>query len=177
VTRETAHRHPEPEFAAAAGTVESLARAVDATLAAHGLSPVQWRILRFLDRRENRQSGVAVSGIAAFHGMSIAVASRALKALTQKGLTTHAVNPEDTRSHLFGLTDAGRGRLDTDPITMLENALAMLDEQDRLAFVRGCGRMTLILSQIANDSSDRVFLRSSCENGLKSTASASSAFE
>jgi MarR family transcriptional regulator, lower aerobic nicotinate degradation pathway regulator len=58
-------------------------------------------------------------------GVPFMTASDALSRLTDAGLAARAPNPRDRRSHLFSLTDTGRGRLAATRAPM-ERALARL---------------------------------------------------
>ncbi len=87
--------------------VRRLARRVtqiyDDALAPHGLTVGQLGLLAQLKRRD----GLAIGALADRLSADASTVSRLLKPLLSSGFVVFAVNPEDRRSRLVVLTDAG----------------------------------------------------------------------
>ncbi len=69
-----------------------------------GLSIPEWRLVAVIAEGE----GVTQAAIGARTRMDKVTVSRAAIALTERGLLQRAGNPDDRRSHLLTLTEAGR---------------------------------------------------------------------
>lgn len=100
---------------------------------AGGLPPVQWSVLRYVDRV--RGAAASADGLAAFHGTTAAPASRTVQSIIAKGLAMMAADPTDHRRNLIGLTAKGRAKLENDPADRMVAILAELpvDQRDALA--------------------------------------------
>ena len=73
-------------------------------VALFGLSIPEWRLVAVIAEGE----GVTQAAIGARTRMDKVTVSRAAIALTERGLLQRAGNPDDRRSHLLTLTEAGR---------------------------------------------------------------------
>jgi DNA-binding MarR family transcriptional regulator len=80
---------------------ERVARTYEALF---GLSIPEWRLVAVIAESE----GVTQAAIGARTRMDKVTVSRAAIALTERGLLARAGNPDDRRSHLLTLTEAGR---------------------------------------------------------------------
>ena len=80
---------------------EAVARTYEALF---GLSIPEWRLVAVIAEAE----GITQQAIGAAPRMDKVTVSRAAIALTGRGLLVRRANPADRRSHLLGLTDAGR---------------------------------------------------------------------
>ena len=69
-----------------------------------GLSIPEWRLVAVI-AEEGRTTQQAIG---AFTGMDKVTVSRAAIALVDRGLVTRSPNPDDRRSHMLALSDAGR---------------------------------------------------------------------
>lgn len=117
-----------------ASLYEQVARAVYEDRSPQSLQPAQWSTLRFFDRAGPKAR--TVTGLARYLNVTPGPASRAANALERRGLVEARQNPDDGRSLLFDLTDAGRRQLEEDPILGFAEALEELDDADRAAFQR-----------------------------------------
>ena len=101
---------PGPADLCTAAKVRRLSRRVsqiyDAALADHGLTIGQYGLLACLSRRR----GTAIGAIAAQIAADASTVSRLVKPLAAAGLISIRRCPEDRRSRLVWLTDAGHAR-------------------------------------------------------------------
>jgi DNA-binding MarR family transcriptional regulator len=80
---------------------DSVARAYEALF---GLTIPEWRLIAVIAET----GGITQAAIGARTRMDKVTVSRAAIALVGRGLLTRTLNPDDGRSHLLALTDAGR---------------------------------------------------------------------
>lgn len=80
-----------------------MTRYFDMCIAHLGLRANQYGILRLI----YRSSGISISGLAALTVMDRTTVSRAIQPLERDGLLRITVDPDDKRSRLLHLTDAG----------------------------------------------------------------------
>ncbi|MEE8332370.1 MAG: MarR family transcriptional regulator [Alphaproteobacteria bacterium] len=111
--------------------VDRLSRIAHAAQFADGLNPAQWETLRFLSRA-NRYSA-SPGALAEYLGTTKGTASQTLIALESKGMVARVRSELDRRKVRLALTDAGRERLERDPLRMIEQAGAEIpDDQHPL---------------------------------------------
>lgn len=109
------------------------------------LQPAQWAALRFFGRAG--EDARTVSGLAAFLGVTMGPASRSAAALDRRGLITSAKNPNDARSVLFTITDAGQKKLTEDPLFKLVDAISGLDQTERQVLSNAIVKITEHLTE------------------------------
>lgn len=111
----------------AAVLLEQIARAVYIGREGGDMFPAQWAALRFFDR-----AGVqacTVGGLARYLGVTRGPASRTASSLVGRGLVETRANPDDGRTQLFSLTEAGAETLARDPLADLAVAIDELDHE------------------------------------------------
>lgn len=96
---------------------------------AAGLQPVQWEVLRYLDRA-NRFSRTPAD-VTAYLGITKGTVSQTLKALEGKGLVRKRVSRADRRSRELELTGRGRRLLTSDPVRERQQTIGQLTENER----------------------------------------------
>lgn len=99
----------------------------------HGLQPVQWQALRFLDTA-NRFSCTA-KGLTAWLGQTKGSVSQTLIALEAKGLIGRETDPDDARVGRLNLTQAGQGLLTEAQASMPQRMLSHLSSGDQALFM------------------------------------------
>jgi len=104
-----------------------------------GLSPTQWEVLRFL-ARANRYS-CNPSALSDFLGSTKGTVSQTLIALEGKGYVRRVRVDRDRRAVRLDLTEAGRTRLRSDPLTRLDLAAMALAPELRAALASGLGSL------------------------------------
>lgn len=107
-----------------AALIERLGRLTVSESHSHGLKPVQWEVLRYLDRA-NRFSNTAMA-VTAYLGLTKGTVSQSIKSLEAKGLVRKQADPHDRRNVRLFLTAAARRLLARDPMLELEAAAAQL---------------------------------------------------
>ncbi len=110
-----------------------LAKIVVADGFAHGLQPVQWQALQYLERA-NRFSRTP-TGLTAWLGQTKGSVSQTIMALEAKGLVRRQDDPQDRRVVRLELTQAGRDLLSAPPEPVASQMLGRLapSEQAMLA--------------------------------------------
>lgn len=122
-----------------------LARIVTNEGHAHGLKPVQWEALRYLERanRFSRTPG----GLTAYLGLTKGTVSQTLMSLERAGLIEKTANPGDGRSVRLDLTGTGRALLPLDGMKVLRKAFEQMPSPTRAAM--GDGIAALVKSTLA----------------------------
>lgn len=115
--------------------LERLSRLLRQASHAGGLVPAQWEVLRYLGRanRLSRSPG----SVARYLGTTKGTISQSLLTLEKKGLLVRSANAADERHVLLNLTDAGRTKLQSDPLLSLAGGLDTLGGKTRRRFARG----------------------------------------
>lgn len=117
-----------------------------AKLADVGVSSVSWRVIAAISRR----GPLRPREIASLEQVSRPTATIFLQRLEKKGLLQRAVDPEDSRSVLFDLTDQGREALSTWRVS-LDGALAprlqKLSEKDITTLIEAQNLMQRIIAE------------------------------
>jgi MarR family transcriptional regulator, negative regulator of the multidrug operon emrRAB len=98
----------------------------------HGLRDREWMALRFLSRA-NRFSRTP-SALASYVGTTRGTASVLVDELERLGYLERKRSAEDKRSVKLSLTPKGRKILLRDPVTVLVDAIAALDDEDNTRF-------------------------------------------
>jgi len=104
-----------------AALLERVGRLLSAEAHAEGLLPVQWEVLRYLERA-NRFSRTAAA-ITAYLGITKGTVSQTLNALEANGLVKKRVSAKDRRSKHLTLTKKGLGMLRRDPLAATVRAI------------------------------------------------------
>jgi DNA-binding MarR family transcriptional regulator len=132
---------PEPDRAAMASALllEQLIRLVYPERGPQDMHPGQWAALRYLSRANAEAATVA--GLARYMGVTLGPASRAVSALTRKGLVKGERDPGDKRSIRLSLTQAGAALILQDPLKRLGSQIGQLPEDHRRAIVEGVRHM------------------------------------
>jgi DNA-binding MarR family transcriptional regulator len=99
----------------------------------HGLQPVQWQALRFLEVA-NRYSRTA-KGLTAWLGQTKGSVSQTLIALEAKGLISRETDSADARVVRLNLTQAGRALLADGQTSLSQRFLSHLSSGDKALFM------------------------------------------
>lgn len=117
---------------ATAGLLERIGRLLATDAHSSGLAPVQWEVLRYLDRaNEFSRSSAALT---AYLGSTKGTVSQTIKALEQRGLVTNQPSKQDRRKNRLSLTSRGTKLLLDDPMTAWSRALSALPEAEQQRF-------------------------------------------
>ncbi len=108
--------------------MEALGRSVHSAGFSLGLNPAQWSALRFIARPGTCPGTVA--GFARHHRATTGTASQTIDALVRKQLVARVENPQDRRSALLTLTEAGRAILAQDPLVALGDHVSNLSARE-----------------------------------------------
>jgi DNA-binding MarR family transcriptional regulator len=137
---------PLPDRAAMASALllEQLIRLVYPERGPQDMHPGQWAALRYLSRTNAEASTVA--GLARYLGVTLGPASRAVSALTRKGLVSGERDPKDKRSIRLTLTSAGTGLIAEDPLQRLGAQISKLPMAQRDAIIDGVRQLFAGLS-------------------------------
>jgi len=98
-----------------AALLERVGRLLTTEAHAEGLLPVQWEVLRYLDKA-NRFSQTPAA-LTAYLGTTKGTVSQTLNTLETKGLVTKRVDTKDRRSKRLHLTAKGNKLLSHDPLS------------------------------------------------------------
>jgi len=109
------------------------ARIIAAEGYTHGLQPVQWQALRFLDTA-NRFSRTA-KGLTAWLGQTKGSVSQTLIALESKGLIEREIDCDDARVLRLNLTRTGRALLADSQTGLPERMLSHLSSGEHAQFI------------------------------------------
>lgn len=115
--------------------IERLGRLLSSEEHAAGLQPVQWAVLRYLDRA-NRFSRTAAA-VTAYLGHTKGTVSQTLQALEAKGLVKKQVDGRDRRVNRLELTPQGEQQLKSDPLADPAWSLSGLSDQGAKTVTRG----------------------------------------
>lgn len=108
-------------------------------------NPLHFHILRRLAETPRRPSGIADA-----LGVSRTTLSTAVNALEGRGLPVRGPDPDDARAKRLSLTTAGRevvAAIRRQDRRNAEAMLALLDEEERDAFVAAAGRIAAGLAE------------------------------
>ncbi len=134
------HMSPQSRHALGlAALLEQVARAIYEERGPRSIQPGQWSSLRYFERAGPRARNV--SGLARYLGVTLGTASRSAAALAKRGLIIARPNPEDGRSIIYDLSEAGAATLANDPLNRLANAIETIEGEDRAAFARTVMRL------------------------------------
>ncbi len=110
---------------------DAIARAYEALF---GLTIPEWRLVAVIAESE----GITQQAIGAATRMDKVTVSRAAIALVERGLLARQPNPGDRRSHLLGLTEAGRrlyAAVAPEALALEQRLLAAFAPEEIAAFV------------------------------------------
>jgi DNA-binding MarR family transcriptional regulator len=140
-TRNIAPDTLEPDRAAMASALllEQLIRLVYPERGPQDMHPGQWAALRYLSRANAEAATVA--GLARYMGVTLGPASRAVSALTRKGLVKGERDVNDKRSIRLSLTLAGTALIQQDPLKRLGSQISLLPDDQRRAIVEGVRKL------------------------------------
>lgn len=113
---------------------ERLARVLQSEAHTDGLNPTQWEALRYLSRA-NRFSR-APSALTAYLGITKGTVSQTLNALERKGLIEKSTDTTDKRQVSVALTQAGRRRLENDPVALMLKSASKLSVGERKSLAK-----------------------------------------
>lgn len=120
------------DLQATAGLLERIGRLLATDAHSSGLAPVQWEVLRYLDRaNEFSRSSAALT---AYLGSTKGTVSQTVKALEQRGLVTNQPSKQDRRRNRLSLTATGKKLLLDDPMMVWPRALSALPETEQQRF-------------------------------------------
>lgn len=128
-----------------AALIERVGRLLTSEAHAEGLLPVQWEVLRYLDKA-NRFSQTAAA-LTAYLGITKGTVSQTLNALEAKGLVKKQADLKDRRSKLLTLTAKGRKLLGRDPLAATVTAINALSRPAQQAM--GKNLESLLLARLA----------------------------
>ncbi len=117
---------------AAALLIEKVVRDAYSARRPGEVQPLQWAILRYLQRAEDTQR--TPTWIARYVGVTAAPVSRALKTLEARGAILTSPSQRDARSIDVRLTPLGEALLREDPIRYVAAQIAHLPEDERAHF-------------------------------------------
>lgn len=115
--------------------IERLGQLISSEAHAAGLQPVQWAVLRYMERA-NRFSRTAAA-VTAYLGHTKGTVSQTLRALEAKGLLRKQVDGCDRRVNRLELTSKGKQFLKKDPLSGSAWSLQGLSEKHRKAVTDG----------------------------------------
>ncbi len=155
---------PEPDRAAMASALllEQLIRLVYPERGPQDMHPGQWAALRYLSRTNAEASTVA--GLARYLGVTLGPASRAVSALTRKGLIKGQRDPKDGRSVRLSMTEPGIALIRLDPLQRLGVLISGLPSEQRTAIVDGVRQLFAGLSSKEVSASSLTFTVEAAKN-------------
>jgi len=125
----------ESNSAYIAALIERVGRLLHADSHAKGLLPVQWEILRYLDRA-NRFSRTPAA-LTAYLGLTKGTVSQSLGTLEARGLVKKRIDPKDRRGRRLSLSAKGQRLLQRDPLIETVGAIGKLTKETRLSLASG----------------------------------------
>jgi DNA-binding MarR family transcriptional regulator len=156
----------EPDRAAMASALllEQLIRLVYPERGPQDMHPGQWAALRYLSRANAEAATVA--GLARYMGVTLGPASRAVSALTRKGLVKGERDVNDKRSIRLSLTLAGTALIQQDPLKRLGSQISLLPDDQRRAIVEGVRKLFAGLAEKDRKTETLSFTIETEKNGL-----------
>lgn len=133
-----------PSPAALAEQIVQLARLTHGA-GDNGLTPAQWTALRYF-ARANRFSRTP-SAFSDFHATTRGTASQTVKSLIALGYLCKCTNEADGRSTLIDVTDAGRAKLDADPLADLATCIGALPDSARDGLRQSLGQLAAAMAR------------------------------
>ena len=112
-----------------ASLIERIGRLLNSDAHAGGLLPVQWEVLRYLDRA-NRFSRTPAA-LTAYLGLTKGTVSQTLRVLEGRGLVHKGVDPRDRRRKRLSLSGKARRVLMNDPLAATAAAATHLSDPRR----------------------------------------------
>ena len=107
-------------------SLHKLGRELHTQFSDRGLHAVQWSALRFYANAARNEN--TVSGLARYQGTTLGSASRTVSTLVNRGLLVPTTDPNDRRTKLLSVSEAGQQILSYDPLQRLEHALSLIPE-------------------------------------------------
>ena len=136
---------------AAAILMEKIVRDVYSNKGSREVQPLQWSILRYLERASANSSDL--TSIARFLGLTLSPVSRAVQTLEKRGLVTKRPDPQSGRAVVVSLSNEGRATLEADPILKIAKKINVLPEGEREQF-RNALRSLWLLADMENGDAD-----------------------
>lgn len=118
-----------------AALIERIGRLLHTDSHAEGLLPVQWEILRYLERA-NRFSRTPAA-LTAYLGLTKGTVSQSLGTLEARGLVKKRVNPKDRRGRQLSLSAKGRRLLQQDPLAETVGSIKKLTKETQFSVAGG----------------------------------------
>ena len=126
--------------------MEELVRSAYRDRQSKDVQPLQWSILRYLST--SSVTGVPLTSIAAYCGVTAAPVSRAIKTLEKRGFVQKDEKQEDRRSLSVRITSQGLEALEDDPILRIAYKLNQLTEEEMRVVAR-CLRRIILLNEVS----------------------------
>ncbi|WP_150525374.1 MarR family winged helix-turn-helix transcriptional regulator [Roseibium sediminis] len=136
---------------AAAILMEKIVRDVYSNKGSREVQPLQWSILRYLERASANSSDL--TSIARFLGLTLSPVSRAVQTLERRGLVTKRPDPQSGRAVVVSLSSEGLATLEADPILKIAKKINVLPEDEREQF-RNALRSLWLLADMENGDAD-----------------------
>lgn len=136
---------------AAAILMEKIVRDVYSNKGSREVQPLQWSILRYLERATANSSDL--TSIARFLGLTLSPVSRAVQTLERRGLVTKRPDPQSGRAVVVSLSSEGLATLEADPILKIAKKINVLPEGEREQF-RNALRSLWLLADMENGDAD-----------------------
>lgn len=136
---------------AAAILMEKIVRDVYSNKGSREVQPLQWSILRYLERATANSSDL--TSIARFLGLTLSPVSRAVQTLERRGLVTKRPDPQSGRAVVVSLSSEGLATLEADPILKIAKKINVLPEDEREQF-RNALRSLWLLADMENGDAD-----------------------
>lgn len=155
---------PDRAAMASALLLEQMIRLVYPERGPQDMHPGQWAALRYFSRANPEASTVA--GLARYLGVTLGPASRAVSALTRKGLVKGERDPSDKRSIRLSLTREGADLIVQDPLKRLGGQIATLPDDQRRAIVEGVRQIFAGLAEKDRKADTLSFTVETQQNGL-----------
>lgn len=126
---------------AAAVLIEKIVRATYPSREPGAIQPLQWSILRFLDRVPEEQCTAHM--VAKFLGITAAPTSRAIQTLVKRDFLKQEKSTLDARSNLLILLPAAHEALKHDPLMRLAECVSNLPEDEKGLFKKSLERIVV----------------------------------
>lgn len=141
---EDSDRLPDRRAKAIALLLEQTARLVYDEKQPKDLHPVQWSVLRYLERAG--ESSRTVAGIARYLGVTSGPASRTAASLVARGLARMESSRVDSRCKVIYLTEPGLAALLHDPLNRCASVLTDLSDEEIAALANALNKLHFHLS-------------------------------
>ncbi|MGC1504917.1 MAG: MarR family winged helix-turn-helix transcriptional regulator [Sulfitobacter sp.] len=128
-----AHKNDDKKLIATVVLLERFVRDIYPTKHSSAIQPLQWSILRYLDRMPADRC--EVRWIAQFLGLTRAPVTRAVATLERHDYVRCATNGQDARTKTIALTPHGINTLSKDPILKAVEHIRALPKDEQTQFI------------------------------------------